>query len=739
MKRRSILTFFALLALAAPLAASPLWTLTWSDEGNGAANSAVDPTKWRADQGGGGWGNNELESYTNRTQNARYDGAGNLVIEARAEAYTGPDGIARNYTSARLTTGATFSQAYGRMEARMQIPYGQGMWPAFWMLGTNIGGVGWPTCGEIDIMENVGFEPNTTHGTIHGPGYSGANGIGLGYNAGSPISSGFHVYAVEWEPNIIRWYFDNVLYETRTPADLPGGTTWVYDHNFFMILNLAVGGAWPGNPDGSTVFPQQLKVDYVRVYQRDTTERPYNSALPIPGTIQASAYDDGGEGVAYHDTTVLNLGGAARTSDAVDLEACSDTGGGVDLGWTAAGEWLKYTVDVSAAGPYALRVRTASTDTGGTYHFTLDGAALAGSSFTTPNTGGWQTWNTLGPQTVTLPAGRHILGLVFDGNGAGGGCGNFNWFSFTALTTPTPTPVNTALPTASRTPTFTLTSTPSPTLTFNLPPTATRSSTLTVTRSATPSGTPSASPTATPTPSPTRSASPSSSATRTAAPTATLSSTVSGTPSLVASPAPSVSATPSPVDTPVPSATLSPRPADSATVSPTPLPPTASATATRTAAASATLTQTLTPQVTVTASATLSPASSPSSTVTMTLSPTATPTLSSIASSSPTPSIPPTVQATAPGEHDRVWLASNPQSGRDLHVVLESVSGLQDARVRIYSAALVLVAEVPLGAQGPGWHGLSLPADGLSNGLYWLKLADGAKSLGPPARVLVLR
>ncbi len=146
----------------------------------------------------------------------------------------------------------------------MKLPRGQGMWPAFWMLGTDIGSVGWPNSGEIDIMENVGFEPRTVHGTIHGPGYSGSGGIGAGYGIGDDFANAFHVFAVDWSPNKITWSVDGTVYQTRTPADL-GGNRWVFDHPFFLILNLAVGGYWPGDPDGSTVFPQQLVVDYVRV------------------------------------------------------------------------------------------------------------------------------------------------------------------------------------------------------------------------------------------------------------------------------------------------------------------------------------------------------------------------------------------------------------------------------------------------------------------------------------------
>ena len=226
----------------------------WQDEFDGPA---LDTTKWVADIGGGGWGNAELEYYTAPPANARIEN-GNLVIEARHDS---------TYTSARLKTQGKAGWTYGRVEARIQIPRGQGIWPAFWMLGENITTVGWPGCGEMDIMENIGREPARVHGTVHGPGYSGANGVGTAYNLQSgAFADDFHVYAIEWEAQSIKWYVDSVRYLTVTPVSVPG--SWVFNHRFFIILNVAVGGYWPGNPDFTTSFPQVMRVDYVRVYQR---------------------------------------------------------------------------------------------------------------------------------------------------------------------------------------------------------------------------------------------------------------------------------------------------------------------------------------------------------------------------------------------------------------------------------------------------------------------------------------
>lgn len=191
------------------------------------------------------------------------DGTGHLVITAKQESMGG-----MNYTSARIKTQGLASFTYGRIEASIKIPEGQGMWPAFWLLGNDIATNPWPACGEIDVMENIGKEPNIVHGSMHGPGYSGGAGPTAQISLSSPVGDAFHVFAIEWEQNVIRWYVDNTLYSTKTNADIPSGDTWVYAHPFFILLNVAVGGTWPGNPDSTTVFPQQMLVDYVRVCQR---------------------------------------------------------------------------------------------------------------------------------------------------------------------------------------------------------------------------------------------------------------------------------------------------------------------------------------------------------------------------------------------------------------------------------------------------------------------------------------
>lgn len=243
-------------------------SLIWSDEFDGPAGTTFDHTKWTADTGGNGFGNQEREYYTTDTANVTLDGNGHLVITARVDSgHTCWYGPCR-YTSARLKTQGLFAGTYGRFEARIRITRGQGLWPAWWMLGTNIASVGWPQCGEIDIMENIGREPTIIHGTAHGPGYSGASGIGAPYALpqGGTFADDFHVYAVSWQPNLIEWSVDGHVYHGMTPTILPRGTQWVFNQPFFVLLNVAVGGAWPGDPDSTTTFPQQMVVDYVRVY-----------------------------------------------------------------------------------------------------------------------------------------------------------------------------------------------------------------------------------------------------------------------------------------------------------------------------------------------------------------------------------------------------------------------------------------------------------------------------------------
>ncbi|WP_298538769.1 glycoside hydrolase family 16 protein [uncultured Aquimarina sp.] len=241
-------------------------------EDNFDIDGQIDTSFWNFDIGDGseqgipGWGNNELQFYTNRPENVTVEN-GFLLITAREENFNGAQ-----YTSARLQTKGKIQQRYGRFEARIRLPFGQGMWPAFWLLGDDSDGSIWPQIGEIDIMENTGDAPTEIFGTIHGPVYSGENSISKAYTLeNSRVDTDFHIYGIEWGPDYINYYIDNVLYNQITPEDVDeetdGEGEWVFnDRQFYIILNLAIGGNLPGPPNEETVFPQTMVVDYVRVY-----------------------------------------------------------------------------------------------------------------------------------------------------------------------------------------------------------------------------------------------------------------------------------------------------------------------------------------------------------------------------------------------------------------------------------------------------------------------------------------
>jgi beta-glucanase (GH16 family) len=247
-------------ATAAPL---------WQDEFNQPAGTGPNPQFWTHDLGQTGWGNAELENYT--------DSRANSFVVADPEATDGRALVIRavraadgSYTSARIKTQGKYAVTHGRIEARMKLPRGQGIWPAFWMMGESITRVHWPACGEIDIMEVPGHEPGKLHSTIHGPGYSGTHGLtaSVSLPAGATFSDAYHLFAVDWSPGKIAWSLDGKVYHTRTPADLPAGAKWVFDDApFFLLLNLAVGGRWPGYPDATTTFPQELRIDYLRIFK----------------------------------------------------------------------------------------------------------------------------------------------------------------------------------------------------------------------------------------------------------------------------------------------------------------------------------------------------------------------------------------------------------------------------------------------------------------------------------------
>ena len=240
------------------------WELVWADEFDGAEGASIDSNNWTYDIGQGvdGWGNQEFQTYTDRPENVYLDGQGNLVIQAIRENFAGA-----SFSSGRIKTQGEFSQTYGRFEARIITPYGPGIWPAFWMLGSNIDEVSWPQCGEIDIMELKGNQPNILYGSVHGPGYSAGNAITSSLSLQNDrFDNDYHVFAIEWGEDYIDFFMDDQWYQSLSPEDLTG--EWVFNQDFFLLLNVAVGGTFVGFPTADTPFPQQMIVDYVRVYEQ---------------------------------------------------------------------------------------------------------------------------------------------------------------------------------------------------------------------------------------------------------------------------------------------------------------------------------------------------------------------------------------------------------------------------------------------------------------------------------------
>ncbi len=240
----------------------PGYTLNWQEEFEG---NQLNTSEWNYEIGNNGWGNNELQYYTDSDDNS-FMQDGNLVIKAIKENFNGAP-----YTSARLTTQNKKVFTHGRIDVRAILPEGQGIWPAIWMLGNNFSTIGWPACGEIDIMELIGHEPSKVHGTAHwgpqGQSWSHHQGAHYSLSGGEKFSEKYHVFSIIWETDVIKWYVDDNLYYTINRSDVNG--SYPFNMDFFFILNIAVGGNWPGNPDGTTQFPQIMVVDYIRVFDKN--------------------------------------------------------------------------------------------------------------------------------------------------------------------------------------------------------------------------------------------------------------------------------------------------------------------------------------------------------------------------------------------------------------------------------------------------------------------------------------
>ena len=412
--------FIALVVFTCMLTTAQAQTPVWSEEFN--YTSAPDSDVWSYDLGDWGWGNQELQNYTSDSANVWVNGS-NLVITARRSG--------NYFSSARIKTLDKLTFKYGTVEARISTPdLGNGLWPAFWTLGNDFPSTGWPNCGEIDIMEmgiggaiGAGLVNQRVGSHFHWDNNGGYANWGDSYDMPSPINDTFVVYRMEWTPTEISTYINGIHIVTMNTASIPE-----FNAPHFFILNLAVGGTYTGifNAGGITAsFPAEYKVDWIRIFDNGHTvlggssmpavpSTPYSgSPIAVPGTVELEDYDNGGEGVAYHDTGASNEGGEYRPSERVDIETCDE--GGYNVGWTAAGEWMKYTVDVATAGDYTITSRVAS-DTGtGAFHIEVDDVDVTG-SISVQNTGGWQSWVDK-MSSVTLAAGEQVVKIVLESGG----------------------------------------------------------------------------------------------------------------------------------------------------------------------------------------------------------------------------------------------------------------------------------------------------------------------------------
>lgn len=396
------------------------FNLIWEDEFNG---SAVDGANWEfmfgtgAQFGLNGWGNDELQYYTDRPENALVQN-GELNIIGRRENFGG-----QQYTSARLRTKDRFAFRYGRVEARIKLAIGEGLWPAFWMLPEDNVYGGWPLSGEIDIME-ASQDATYVSGAIHfGNEWPGRVFSSNGTNGN--YGNSYHVYAVEWEPDRIRWYLDGELFMAEFQNNWFSGAASSdpnapFDQDFHLLLNMAIGGNFVPNPDQNSPFPRTMSVDYVRVYEQQ--QAPWGGApADLTSRIEAEDYDYGFQGQAYSDTTFFNEPFEYRRENGVDIETSSE--GGFNIGFIEPGEWTEYTVDVPQSGTYRIDARVASNTSGGVFRLLFDGAEV-GADFVVPGTGGWQNWTTVSAE-AELAAGVQVMRFENTGDATQGF--NINW------------------------------------------------------------------------------------------------------------------------------------------------------------------------------------------------------------------------------------------------------------------------------------------------------------------------
>jgi beta-glucanase (GH16 family) len=379
----TLLRSLAVTALCSGAAHAQTYNLVWADEFNGSISSS-----WKFETGGGGWGNNEKQYY--QASNATVTST-DLVITAKKENVGGMP-----YTSARMKTDGLKSFTYGRMEARIKVPLGQGLWPAFWMLGSNIGTVGWPKCGEIDIMEQVNAD-SRTYGTAHWDNNGHAQ---YGQNIAMSANT-YHVYSVEWSPTAIKWFMDGTQYNVMDITNGVGGTD-EFQRPFFLLLNLAVAGDWPGQTVDESKLPAQMFVDYVRVYQLGSTPPATGSSV----TLQAES---------------------ANVNNGMVVEGCSE--GGQDMGYIDAGDYLVWNnINFPTTGAYKIEYRVASGANGGTISSDMNAGTIQLGNTTIPGTGGWQNWTTVS-KTVNINAGTYNFACFAQTGGY-----NLNWVRITKVT-----------------------------------------------------------------------------------------------------------------------------------------------------------------------------------------------------------------------------------------------------------------------------------------------------------------
>jgi beta-glucanase (GH16 family) len=372
----------ALLLAGAPrITQAQTYQQVWADEFTTGISSS-----WKFETGGGGWGNNEKQYY--QAANATVAN-GQLQITARKQAVGGMP-----YTSARLITQGLKQFTYGKMEARIKRPIGQGLWPAFWMLGSNISSVSWPACGEIDIMEYVNTDPKS-YGTAHWDSNGHAQ-----YGQSISTTDDYHIYSVEWTPDYIRWFVDGTKYNEMTITNGTGSTE-EFQRPFFLLLNLAVAGDWPGQTVDESKLPATMYVDYVRVYQLTSTPATGSSV-----TLQAEA---------------------ANVNSGMTAETTTDTGGGQNMAYVDAGDYLVFNnINFPTSGTYTIDYRVAS-PSGGTVSSDLNAGSVQLGSTTIPATGGWQNWTTVS-KTVNVNAGTYNFGVYAQTGGY-----NINWVRITKV------------------------------------------------------------------------------------------------------------------------------------------------------------------------------------------------------------------------------------------------------------------------------------------------------------------